>query len=210
MSESYRRLREDLPVPPDAGGFAADVRRVKAWIAALPRANAHATEVELTRALRALLAQRLEGAQRLAALEEMRPVVLEAATLLESQYHANPLPLPPDKAHAASTAEEFHLLLGHGYRKAAAELCAPSGSIPFLKGAAVLQALERAAWHYGRALALAWRVYRPPAGGAWQGLHRVHRFAASLKIERKAVDDRAAGAHVDIRTLYLQALLLAA
>ena len=100
MSESYRRLREDLPVPPDAGGFAADVRRVKAWIAALPRANAHATEVELTRALRALLAQRLEGAQRLAALEEMRPVVLEAATLLDSQYHANPLPLPPDKAHA--------------------------------------------------------------------------------------------------------------
>ena len=210
MSESYRRLREDLPVPPDAGGFAADVRRVKAWIAALPRANAHATEVELTRALRALLAQRLEGAQRLAALEEMRPVVLEAATLLESQYHANPLPLPPDKAHAASTAEEFHLLLGHGYRKAAAELCAPSGSIPFLKGAAVLQALERAAWHYGRALALAWRVYRPPAGGAWQGLHRVHRFAVALKIDRKAVDDRAAGAHVDVYTLYMQALLLAA
>ena len=210
MSESYRRLREDLPTPSGAGGFAADVRKVKAWIAALPRANAQATEVELTRALEALLAQRLEGTQRLAALEEMRPVVQEAATLLERQYHANPLPLPPDKARAATTAEHFHLLFGHGYRKAAAEICAPAGSVPFLKGTAVLQALERAAWHYGRALALAWRVYRPPAAGAWQGLHRVHRFAASLKIERKTVDDRAAGAHVDIYTLYMQALLLAA
>jgi hypothetical protein len=210
MSESYRRLREDLPVPSAAGGFVADIRKVKAWIAALPRANAAATEAELTRALQALLAQKLDSGQRLAALEEMRPVVLEAATLLERQYHANPLPLPPDKARAAITAELFHLLLGHGYRRAAVELTAPAGSVPFLKGGAVLQALERAAWHYGRSLALAWRVYRPPAGGAWQGLHRVHRFATSLKLDRKLVEDRAAGAQVDIYTLYMQALLLAA
>ena len=80
MSESYRRLREDLPAPSGAGTFAADVRKVKAWIAALPRANAQATEVELTRALQALLAQRLDSTQRLAALDEIRPVVLEAAT----------------------------------------------------------------------------------------------------------------------------------
>jgi hypothetical protein len=118
--------------------------------------------------------------------------------------------LPPDKARAATIAENFHLLLGHGYRKAAAELCAPAGAVPFLKGGAVLSALERSAWHYARALALAWRVYRPPAGGAWQGLHRVHRFAASLKLDRKLVEDSLAHAKVDVYTLYMQALLLAA
>lgn len=210
MSESYRRLREDLPAPAAAGGFAADVKKVRAWISALPRANAQATEAELTRALQAFLAQKLEGGQRLAALEEMRPIVLEAVALLEGQYQNNPLPLPPDKARAAITAEIFHLLLGHGYRKAAVELCAPAGAIPFLKSGAVLQALERSAWHYGRSLALAWRTYRPPAGGAWQGLHRVFRFASSLKLERKSTEDRAAGGHVDVYTLYLQPLLLAA
>src|SRR5690606_37574436 len=129
--------------------------------------------------------------------------------LLESQYATNPLPLPPDKARAASAAEHFHLLLGHGYRMAAAELCAPGGAIPFLKGGAVLQSLQRAAWHYARTLGLAWRIYRPPVAGAWQGLHRVHRFAAALKLDRKTVDDRAAGGNVDVNSIYVQALLVA-
>ena len=44
MSESYRRLREDIPVPSGTGPFNADAKKVKAWVAALPRANAQATE----------------------------------------------------------------------------------------------------------------------------------------------------------------------
>ncbi len=211
MSDSYKRLGEDLPKP--AGGataFAPEPRKVKAWVAALPRANALATELELTRALESLLAQKLDGAQRLGALEELRAAVIESISLLESQFATNPLPLPPDKARAASVAEGFHLMLGHDYRRAAADLCAPAGAVPFLRGGSVLQALQRAAWHYSRALALAWRVYRPPAAGAWQGLHRVYRFTASLKLEGKPVDDRATGGSIDVSTIYLQTLLLAA
>ena len=211
MSDSYRRLCDDLPRGSGApGNFAAEPRKVKAWVAALPRANAQATEQELARALDGLLAQRLDGSQRLGALEELRAAVLEAVALLERQFSANPLPLPPDKARAAAVAETFHLLLAHGYRKAAAELCAPAGAVPFLRGGSVLQALQRAAWHYARALALAWRVYRAPAAGAWQGLHRVHRFAASIKLDRKPVEDRAAGGNIDLNTVYVQTLLMAA
>ncbi len=211
MSDSYRRLCDDIPRGSGApGNFAAEPRKVKAWVAALPRANAQATEQELARALDGLLAQRLDGAQRLGALEELRAAVLEAVALLERQFNANPLPLPPDKARAAAVAETFHLLLAHGYRKAAAEICAPTGAVPFLRGGGVLQSLERAAWHYSRALSLAWRVYRAPGGGAWQGLHRVHRFAASLKLDRKTVEDRAAGGNLDINTVYVQTLLMAA
>jgi hypothetical protein len=211
MSESYKRLGEDLPKPDGtATAFAAEPKKVKAWVAALPRANAQATELELTRALESLLAQKLDGAQRLGALEELRGAVIESISLLESQFASNPLPLPPDKARAASVAENFHLMLGHDYRRAAADLCAPAGAVPFLRGGAVLQALQRSAWHYSRALALAWRVYRPPAAGTWQGLHRVHRFAASLKLDRKPVEDRAAGGSTDVGTIYLQTLLLAA
>lgn len=211
MSESYRRLGDDLPTRTDgAGAFVADARKVKAWVAALPRANAQATEQELARALESLVGQKLSGTQRLGALEELRAAVVESVNLLERQFATNPLPLPPEKARAAAVAETFHLMLAHGYRRAAHDICAPAGSVPFLKGNSLLQALERAAWHYSRALALAWRVYRPPGAGAWQGLHRVHRFAASLKLDRKLVDDAAAGASQDINTIYVQTLLLAA
>lgn len=211
MSESYKRLGEDLPNRTDGGGvFVADARKVKAWVAALPRANAQASEQELSRALESLVGQRLSGTQRLSALEEIRAAVVESVNLLERQFSSNPLPLPPDKARAAALAETFHLMLGHGYRRAAHDICAPAGAIPFLKGNSVLQALERAAWHYSRALALAWRVYRPTGAGAWQGLHRVHRFAAQLKLDHKRVDDTAAGAAQDVNTIYVQTLLLAA
>ncbi|PZO07311.1 MAG: hypothetical protein DCF27_11415 [Lysobacteraceae bacterium] len=211
MSDSYARLGEDLPDRVDGDGvFVADARKVKAWVAALPRANAQATEQSLTRALESLVSQKLSGTQRLGALEEMRAAVIESVNLLEGQFSANPLPLPPDKARAAAVAESFHRMLGHGYRRAAYDICAPAGSVPFLKGSSVLQSLERAAWHYSRALALAWRVYRAPGAGAWQGLHRVHRFAAVLKLDRKLVDDSAAGASQDVNTIYVQTLLLAA
>lgn len=211
MSECYKRLGDDLPIrATGAGAFVADARKVKAWVAALPRANAQATEQELARALDSLVGQKLAGTQRLGALEELRAAVIESVNLLERQFAGNPLPLPPDKARAAAVAESFHLMLAHGYRRAAHDICAPSGAVPFLKGNSVLQSLERAAWHYSRALALAWRIYRPPGAGAWQGLHRVHRFAAQLRIERKLVDDPAAGAGQDVNTIYVQTLLLAA
>lgn len=210
MSDSYRRLCQDLP--PATGGaapFPADPKKVKAWVAALPRANPQAAEQEISRALAGLLGQKLEGGQRLAALEELRDATLEAITLLERQFSGSPLPLPPDKARAATVAETLHMHLAVGYRQAACELCSPAGSVPFLRGGAVLQALVRSAWHYSRALALAWRVYRPAPAGAWQGLHRLHRFASALKLERKTCDDKAAGAAEDVQTIYVQSLLMA-
>ncbi len=211
MSESYKRLGEDLPaLVGGANTFAAEPRKVKAWVAALPRANARATEQELMRGLESLLAQKLSGTQRLACLEEIRAAVVESGNLLERQFSSHPLPLPPNLARAAAAAEAFQLMLAHGYRRAVHDACSPAGALPFFRGGSVLLGLERAAWHYSRALALAWRVYRPPGAGAWQGLHRVHRFAADRKLDRKLVEDTLCGASQDINTLYVQTLLLAA
>ncbi|GAB2505544.1 hypothetical protein [Arenimonas alkanexedens] len=210
MSDSYQRLCEDLPAATGGAGFAPEPRKVKAWVAALPRANALATEQELSRALTSLASQRLDSGARLGALEELRGVALESISLLERQFNASPLPLPADAARAAAVAESFHVLLAQGYRRAAADLCAPAGNIPFLRGGSVLTALERAAWHYARALAMAWRIYRPASVGVWQGLHRVHRFAVQLKLDRKVAEDKLGGASTDVNTLYVQALLLAA
>ena len=211
MTDAYRRLREGMPEPGmnTTGRFHAEPKKVKAWVAALPRANALATQQELDTALASLSSQRLEGGQRLSVMDELRGVVVESIALLEQQFAGSSLPLPPAKAQQAQHAEMFHLWLAHGYRKAAVEICSPHGNIPMLRGNAVLQALQRSAWHYSRCLALSWRIYRAPSPGTWQGLHRVHRFASELKLEAKVVEDKTAKVSIDIQTLYIQTLLMA-
>jgi hypothetical protein len=213
MIDAYRLLRENSAEPrageSPSGRFHTDPRKVKTWIAALPRANAQATQKELEMALQNLNGQKIEGLQRLAVLEEMRPAIMESVGLLQQQYAGSPLPLPAVKSQAAHRAEGFHVLLGNGYRKAAAEICAPAGKIPMLRGNAVNQALARAAWHYVRALSVAWRIYRAPSAGVWQSLHRVNGFATQMKLEAKPVADAVAKAPVDVRSQYVQALLMA-
>src|SRR6478752_4891795 len=94
-------------------------------------------------------------------------------------------------------------------RKPAVEICAPEGNIPMLRGGTVALALARSAWHFSQALAVAWRLYRAPADGVWQGLHRVHRFAAEPKLDTRQVADPLAGNSSELRVIYLRALLMA-
>ena len=212
MSQTYRLLGEGLPGSSGKGGggsFAADVRKTRTWVAALPRANALATQQSLAQALDSLMGQKLDGSTRLSVLEELRPTICESIGLLKREYKGSSLPLQSLQAAAAQQVEAFHLGLAHGYRKAAVEYCAPSGSIPMLRGGNVATALARAQWHYCQALSSAWRIYRAPAPGVWLGLHRVRNFAHEHKLDTRAVDDAIAGAPAEINTLYLQALLVA-
>jgi len=189
--------------------FAADPRKARQWAAALPRANALATQQSLGQALDSLASQRLDGATRLGVLEELRPAIGESIGLLKAEYQASPLPLDAARANAAQQVEWFHTTLAQAYRKAAVEICAPEGNIPMLRGGTVALALARSAWHFSQALAVAWRVYRGPADGVWQGLHRVHRFALDQKLDTRAVADPLAGGSAEIRVMYLRALLMA-
>ena len=211
MGLSYRLLGEGMPEPVGLGmaTFPADARKTVQWVAALPRANAAATQQSLAWALDSLSSQRLDGSHRLAILEQLRPVIAESVGLLKRQYAGSTLPLPAAKAMAAQQVEAFHLALAHGYRQAAVEFCAPAGKIPMFRGNSVATALARSTWHYSQALSVAWRVYRAPAHGVWQGLHRVHRFAAERQMDAKHIEDPVAGDWIEVRSLYLQALLMA-
>jgi len=211
MSKSYRLLSEGMPPPRSAGSasFSADPRKARQWVAALPRANALSTQQSLGQALDNLASQRLDGAQRLGVLEELRPAIGESIGLLKSEYLSSPLPLDSARTAAAQQVETFHCLLAQGYRKAAVEICAPEGNIPMLRGGTVALALARAAWHFSQALAVAWRVYRAPAEGVWQGLHRVQRFALEQKLDTRQVADPLASGASEVRVLYQQALLMA-
>lgn len=211
MSQSYRLLSEGMPKPQGLGTakFPADARKTKLWVAALPRANALATQQNLAQALDSLSGQKLDGAHRLSVLEELRVAIGESIGLLKREYAGSALPLAAAKASAAQQVEGFHLALAHAYRKAAVMFCAPAGNIPMLRGGSVALALARSAWHYSQALAVAWRVYRAPGAGVWQGLHRVHHFALEHKLDTKSIEDPLAGASVEIHSLYLQTMLMA-
>ena len=127
MNEAYQRVREDLPEmrAPDANSFPVDAKRVKAWVEALPRANQQATIRQLKEALESLGSCRLDGAQRLAALELMRPSILDAIGLLDKRLLGSTFPLPPTKAKVADQIRQFQRELTVGYRIAVVEMCAP-------------------------------------------------------------------------------------
>jgi hypothetical protein len=194
---------------PDSRSFPTDPKRVKAWISALPRANQAVAHHQLIEALQGMRELRLEAGARLAALEVLRPAVLEAIQLLDSQAQGGTLPLPPAKAKAVAELRAFEEEMAYGYRLAVLEICAPAGAIPFLRGGAVAQALERAMLHQSRLLMRAYFLYSAPSEACWSTLHALFDFTRSHKLEDKAVEEPVEEQAVTTAQLYGQALLLA-
>jgi hypothetical protein len=210
MSEAYRRLNSQLPArrAPGAGAFASDVRSLRAWSAGLPMANSEAAARRVLDGLRQLNRQRLQGAQRLEALEVLRGPLTQLAVSVEKQVVGASFPLSPHKAELGELALEFQGELASGYRAALAELCAPAGAIPFLRGKQVALAALRALQHGGEHLAKAYLLYRTPPAGAWLALHAAYGFVASLRLDDRLVA-AAPDTGLDARTAYIHALLFA-
>lgn len=211
MSDAYRRLCEGLPPrrAPDKSSFPTDPRRVKAWVEALPRANQAATYKQLLDALESLSEIHLDGAARLAALEALRGPVMEAIAALEMQCQGGGIPLSAAKARSFDQLYQFERLMARCYRLAAIEYCAPSGSVPLLRGGSVATCLVRAAHHSARCLILSYFLYHQPAAGCWAGLHAVHGFAASCKLDEKSVEEPTEKRSTSVQQIYLQSLLVA-
>lgn len=211
MNEAYQRLREDLPArrPADAGAFPTDPKRVKAWVDALPRANQLATLRQLAEALESLRGLKLDGVQRLLALETLRPSMLEGMALLDKQLQGSSFPLTPARAQTAEQLQSLERELALAYRLAVVELCAPNGSVPFLKGTQAGLALERAIHHHARELAQSYFRYRTPTPGTWGALNALYRFAQGAKLDDKPVDEPAERMALAPRQAYAQALLFA-
>src|SRR3546814_7980968 len=114
----------------------------------------------ICKALAGMPALPWRGTARGEALDILRPVVLDVIAPLAMQLRNAALPLAPNLVAATRTVEALHMGLGQGYRQAVAELCAPNGKVPMLKGALVTTLLRQACSHFALALAQAWRSYR--------------------------------------------------
>ena len=211
MNPAYSSLLEHLPErsPPGAHSFPTDARRVKAWVDALPRANQQATLRQLAEALDTLRVTRLDGFTRLATLEALRPAILDTLSQLDVQLQGSSFPLPPAKEKVAEQILMFQRELALGYRLAVVEACAPTGSVPFMRGGQAAQALARAIHHASRHLAVSYFLYRTPPEHAWGCLHAQYRFAQDAGLADKAVDEPAERIALSPQRLYAHALLLA-
>ncbi|MGN6520113.1 MAG: hypothetical protein ACTHK2_11890 [Dokdonella sp.] len=206
MNAAYRRLATSLPAPAGSA-FAHDARALRAWIDALPMANFQIAARRMLDGLQAFNRTRSEGVRRLEALETLRGTVAQLAAAADKQIIGSSFPLPPQKRELGALALGFQAELALGYRLALAELCAPAGSVPFLRSKQVVLAATRALQHGADWLDKACLLYRTPPAGAWQALHDVHRYIAALRLADRSVED--GQGQIDARTAYVQALLVA-
>ncbi len=211
MNDAYRRLLSGVPSHAGATGsaFAHDARTMRAWIDQLPMANFPVATRRLLDGLRELNRSRSDGLRRLEALELLRVPVSQLAAATDKQIIGASFPLPSQKSELGGLALAFQGELALGYRHALVELCAPAGSVPFLRAKQVALAAVRALQHGAEQLDKASQLYRTPPAGAWQALHDVERFIASLRLADREVEDALRGGSVRASTVYAQALLVA-
>jgi hypothetical protein len=210
VSEVYRQLVRTIPErPAPAGGAALDLRALRNWLAGLPLASVASTSRQVVERLQQLNRQRIAAFERIEGLEAIRPVAQQLIDMIEQQAAAAAVPLQPQKAELVARVEELHQALALGYLEALYDACAPAGAVPMLKGGRVALAGLRALQHGAERMQRAYAAYRVPAPGAWQLMHGVHRFLASVKLDERAVDDGPAAALRSPRLVYQHALLLA-
>jgi len=211
MTQPFQQLGEQLPERSAAvaGSFPVEPKAVARWVEELPRANPQVTLARLADAFSQLRQRALQGGQRAAALDLLRPAVMEAVQFLERQLHTSSFPLSSQASQAAEACINLHRELANGYRTAAHELLAPAGSVSFLRRGSTAQILVRGALHHARLLSLCYFLYRMPLPGSWFGLHALYRFARASGLATKQVDEPVDGGSRSVEQLYLQCVLLA-
>ncbi len=211
-AKEFARLLDGLPLrsKPGRDGFPVQARGVKLWIEGLPLANAGATAKLLYNGLRELNATEVDAGARIEILELLRQPVLFVMAGMEKHVLNQPLPLPAQKRQIGQVIRDFHHELAVGYRIAVADLCAPRGAVPFLRGKYVGAALTRAATHLSGVMQKAYLCYAELPGGTLSALHAVMAYAVVSGTHDRLVPDPLYGnASYSPQVAYLQAMLLA-
>ncbi|MGE3105406.1 MAG: hypothetical protein AB7F83_06225 [Lysobacterales bacterium] len=212
MTAMYPRLARDFPAQsvPEKGSAHASVKALGDWLQSLPLANGLSAARTLLQAVGQSNASRMDGMQRLSALEMLRASVSQMVAQIDRQVIGSAFPLPQAKQQLGVQACEFHQALALGYRMAAYELCQPEGKVGFLKGKTVATALVRAASHHGEQLLRGYFLYSVPQAGVWQHLHDLYRFGQQVELLDKSVDDPLLGKlGRTLQQVYAHAVLMA-
>lgn len=211
MSDTaYEHLTAALPRRDRAGrdSFPTTAKAVKAWIDALPLANSGATARLLYNGLKELNQLEVDPGQRFEILEQMRHPVAVVITSMERHVLGQPLPLPLQKRQIGAVMRDFHRELAVGYAECLADICAPRGSVPFLRGKAAAMSLVRAITHAAQLLSKCYISYSEVPSGTWALLHRLAAFGYEAQLMDKGLNDsQFTGVTLSGESMYIQALL---
>ncbi|MCU0755747.1 MAG: hypothetical protein MUE46_11600 [Xanthomonadales bacterium] len=210
-AKEFTRLLDGLPQrsKPGRDGFPIQAKGVKLWIEGLPLANAGATAKLLYNGLRELNATEVDPGARIEILELLRQPVLFVMAGMEKHVLNQSLPLPAQKRQIGQVIRDFHHELAVGYRISVADLCAPRGAVPFLRGKYVGAALTRAATHLCGVMQKAYLCYAELPPGTLSALHAVMAYAVVSGTHDRLVPDPLYGnASYSPQIAYLQAMLL--
>ncbi|TAN05763.1 MAG: hypothetical protein EPN38_10400 [Rhodanobacteraceae bacterium] len=210
--DAYQRLLEGLPnrLPPVRSRRMGE-KAVRDAIAVVPLANPAQAASEVEHLLDAVLAAVWSGGERMAALAHLYAPVASLCRDVEHKLGAESYPLPAGNAARAALAQRLEWKLACACALGVHEWCAPVGKIPLFKTKAVAAACVAGLLHAGQTLLWAYRQYAAPPAGAWRLLHGLYAFAQEAGVADQAVaDPLVAGAATAARSVYLQALLLAA
>ena len=180
MNPLYRKLNERFPerVAPTKQSFQTEARALGQWIAQLPLGNAMAAARPLLAAINEINTLKIDGYQRLAALEMLRGPIQQMIAQADRQVVGSSFPLPSAKYQLGLQSRDFHAAMAMGYTMAAYEICSPEGKVPFLKGKPVAMALGRALAHWSEQLLRGYLLYASPQSGVWKSM--ISRAAARL------------------------------
>lgn len=212
VGSEYALIQAGLPVKqrPGRDSFPTTSRAVKLWIEALPLANSGATARLLYNGIKELNQLEVDAGQRLEILEQMRKPMATVAASMERHVINQPLPLPAQKRQIGTVIRDFHRTLADGYRICVADLCAPRGSVPFLRGRVVAMALARAMTHLSALLSKCYLIYAEIPSSIWQQMHQLIAFGRAQHLHDKVVSDpHLKGINLTAESVYIQSMLIA-
>ncbi len=178
------------------------------WAADLPVADVSAAAHRLQEALSQLNRLEVRPEERHGILEALRPRLQVALSGLAKRFLNQPLVMPEEPRRCAGLADALNAVAGTGYTIVAVHTIQRRDSISVLNPARLAcQSLHRAVCCAGAKLLQTFQLYRPVAAQGWLTLHQLYALAESQQLaDRPVADGPAVGG--DIRTAYLQALLL--
>jgi len=212
IGSEYALIQAGLPVKqrPGRDSFPTTSRAVKLWIEALPLANSGATARLLYNGIKELNQLEVDPNQRMEILEQMRKPMATVAASMERHVINQPLPLPPQKRQIGTVIRDFHRTLADGYRICVADMCAPRGSVPFLRGRSVALALARAMTHLSALLSKCYLIYAETPPSIWQQMHQLIAFGRAQHLHDKSVTDpHMQGITLTAESIYIQSMLIA-
>ncbi len=184
--------------------FELNAGAVRAWADALPKANLGETSKQLYLAVRQLNQVACRPAERLDALENIRPALHLAQNGMQRHYLNKAFVLPPNAHKVVQLSDFLNEQLALGYRLVATQLSEGGRSTQ----AELALATHRAITEYSRMLLRRYQLYSDPQPGFWLMLHKLFQIAVINQLSGQRMDDPLFGS-CNLTQAYLRPLLLA-